>query len=309
MYTGIQKKTSEKRKAKNDVKTTLLKKPRRLSNLDVSEFITENNIRSDTELLAKACEQQKAGKKDLAQFLLSHSSKSLGELIANTWKLQEASAKLERQTKSRMEILQAHADYECIEGCNGEWLNCATEVLRNNHVHPIMFSTAIIELMKKGRGKFRNIMIVGPANCAKTFLLSPLQKIFRTFSNPANDKYAWLGSENAELIFLNDFRWTPETIAWEELLLLLEGQEVHLPSPKNHYASDICINRDTPTAATGKSEITYTGKYNTTDSVENEMMSVRWKVFRFSHQISEADQREVPSCPACFCKLALLGHF
>ena len=51
------------------------------------------------------------------------------------------------------------------------------------------------ELLTKGRGKFRNILIVGPANCGKKLLLSLLQKIFNTFSNPANDKYAWLGAE------------------------------------------------------------------------------------------------------------------
>jgi hypothetical protein len=51
----------------------------------------------------------------------------------------------------------------------------------------------------------------------------------------------------------------------EELLLLLEGQTVHLPTPKNIYARDICIDRDTPIFATGKAEIKYIGKFNTTD--------------------------------------------
>ena len=62
-------------------------------------------------------------------------------------------------------------------------------------------------------GKFRNIMFVGPGNCAKTFLLPPLQLIYKTFRNPANDKYAWLGSEKADVIFLNDFRWSSEMIS------------------------------------------------------------------------------------------------
>ena len=97
-------------------------------------------------------------------------------------------------------------------------------------------------------------------------------------------------------------------IAWKELLLLLEGQTVHLPSPKNHYAKDICIQGDTPVVATGKSEITYTGRYNVTDEVENEMMSVRWKLFKFTHQIHVADQKEVPPFPTCFSKLTLMGE-
>ena len=151
-------------------------------------------------------------------------------------------------------------------------------------------------------------MIVGPANCAKTFLLTPLTKLFETFSNPANDKYAWLGAEKAEIILLNDFRWSPEMIAWKELLLLLEGQSVHLPSPKNHYSADICIDSDTPVFATGKSRITFVGKYNTTDAIENEMMAARWKVFDFFFQIAEENQRDVPSCSKCFSELILIGE-
>ena len=66
---------------------------------------------------------------------------------------------------------------------------------RQNKVHSVIFAKAMIELLEllvKGHGKYRNIMIVGPANCAKIFLLHPL---FDTFSNPSNDKYAWLGVE------------------------------------------------------------------------------------------------------------------
>ena len=148
-------------------------------------------------------------------------------------------------------------------------------VLTNNCIHPVVFAEALRDLLEKGRGMFRKVLIVGPANWVKTFLLTPLTKIFETFSNPANDKYAWLGAELAEIIFLNDFRWTPEIITWKELLLLLEGQSVHLLSPKNHYSHEICIDSDTPIFATSKSRITYTGKYNATDEIDNEMMGVR----------------------------------
>ena len=89
-------------------------------------------------------------------------------------------------------------------------------------------------------------------------------------------------------------------IAWKELLLLLEGQTVHLPSPKNHYPTDIEIDSDIQVVATCKAEITYVGKYNTTDITGNEMMTVRWKVFKFHNQISEAEQKEISPCAKCF---------
>ena len=68
-----------------------------------------------------------------------------------------------------------------------------------------MFADAVRSLLDKGRGKYRNIMIVGPANCGKKFLLEPLKPIFSTFSNPATTTFAWLGIEDAEVILLNDF--------------------------------------------------------------------------------------------------------
>ena len=88
-----------------------------------------------------------------------------------------------------------------------------TGSLRLNNVHPFVFAAAIRELLEKGRGKFRNILIVGPSNCGKTFLLTQINKIFKTFQNPATPSYAWLGVEYAEVIFLNDFRWSSVVIA------------------------------------------------------------------------------------------------
>ena len=79
-------------------------------------------------------------------------------------------------------------------------------------------------------------------------------------------------------------------IAWKELLLLLEDQFVHLPSPKNHYSHNICIDSDNPIFATSKSRIVYIGKYNATDEIENEMMAVRWRFFDFFYQIPAQNQ-------------------
>ena len=132
----------------------------------------------------------------------------------------------------------------------------ALEVLQGNNVEPVIFSVTMREVLSKGRDKFWNTLIVRPANCGKEYLLPPLQKIFNTFSNLVNDKYAWLEAEKVEIIFLNDFRLSQEMIAWKEPLILPGGKVVHLPSPTNHYSNDICIDKDTFIVATSKSEIT-----------------------------------------------------
>ena len=48
-----------------------------------------------------------------------------------------------------------------------------------------------------------------------------------------------------------------ENISWHDLLLLLEGQTVHLPAPKSHYTEDIVFERDVPIFYTGKDELVY----------------------------------------------------
>ena len=61
-----------------------MKKMKKLSNIDVSEFIHKHDIRDQTSLLAVANDQQEEGKKDLANYALSWKSKSLDELIQQT---------------------------------------------------------------------------------------------------------------------------------------------------------------------------------------------------------------------------------
>ena len=79
--------------------------------------------------------------------------------------------------------------------------------------------------------------------------------LFDTFSNPAADKYAWLGADKKEVIWLNDFCWSRELIEWKSFLLLLEGDQLNLPAPKNQYATDVCIDHDVPNFATSKDTI------------------------------------------------------
>ncbi|KAK2547371.1 hypothetical protein P5673_032739 [Acropora cervicornis] len=85
-------------------------------------------------------------------------------------------AKFDRSKKTRIEILKEAAQGQYASGCNGEWLTCASEVLKQDGVRREAFVTAIRELLEKGRSKFRNIMICGPANSGKTFFAEPTYK-------------------------------------------------------------------------------------------------------------------------------------
>ena len=292
-----------KRKQQNH-KSGKEKKVKRLTNFEVSELLVKKGIKSRLELLALANEQKAEGKTDLVQYVLNNNEKKVNEIISTTWELHFAKETIKRTLQSRMDILTECLSEECGEGCNGVWLSSAKDVLANNSIPLKVFSDAVKDLLNHGRGKYKNIMIVGPANCAKTFLLNPLTSIYKCFVNPASTTFAWVGAEEAEVIFLNDFRWTAQLIPWHDLLLLLEGQAVHLPVPKTHFAKDVLLTNDTPVFCTSSHELTYM-KNDVISDRETEMMSVRWKVFHFHSQIPEKDQRSIKSCNKCFAELVL----
>jgi hypothetical protein len=125
--------------------------------------------------------------------------------------METAPEALERAKLQRLTILQGALEEECI--CNEfTWYDQACRILHDNCVEPHVFAKAVHGLLQNGRGKYRNIIITGPANCGKSFLIGPLSKIFRIFHNPAKSSFAWVGVEDAEVILLNDFRWTQQVI-------------------------------------------------------------------------------------------------
>ena len=285
-------------------KLSAKKKKKRLSSFELSEIIVEKGITSRTELLAYANKQKREGKFDIAEFIVNRGPRVVAEVLSTAWEMRSAQEKLDRSKKSRIEILQDAKEGECVTGCDGQWLTCAIQLLEQNGLYRETFTGSIKELLHKGRSKFRNIMICGPANSGKTFILNSLTSVYNTFCNPACSSFAWVGAENAECIFLNDFRWSQQVIQWHDFLLMLEGQMVHLPAPKTHYAKDIVFERDTLIFCTGKQPIIYI-KNGVIDEREREMMAVRWKIFHFNVRIEERNQIELPKCPKCFATFIL----
>lgn len=280
------------------------KKRKRLTAYEVSTIIIDSGSRTITELQALANEQKKEGKIDLAEFLVSRTPRAVADILQSTWEIENAPEKLERAQKTRMELLQQAQEGRCVEGCNGQWIVCANEILTNNGISEMYFKDAVKLLLQQGRGKYRNIMLIGPANCGKTFLFNPLRKVYEAFSNPATGSFAWVGVEKAEVIFLNDFRWSQQLIPWHDLLLLLEGQEVHFQAPKTHFVKDISLTTDTPIFCTSKNPLMYI-KNGVLDERETDMMRVRWNVIVLNHQIPRETQRDVPSCAKCFADFIL----
>ena len=97
--------------------------------------------------------------------------------------------------------------------------------------------------------------------------------------------------------------WSATSLDWGNVL---EGMEVHIPTPKTHFAQDIELNSDIPFFATSIGPITFVGKSND-PAGENAMMACRWNEFKFTHSIPGAQQRKCPNCSRCFAELIFLG--
>ena len=117
--------------------------------------------------------------------------------------MESAKEKLEASKVSRIDTVQTHLTSDCVEDCSGHSYSVPTT---------FFCSTSIKYLLIHDRGKKRNLIITGPANCAKTFMLKPLKLVFSDsiFENLANDKYACVGPEKAKVFLLNDFRWSKD---------------------------------------------------------------------------------------------------
>ena len=174
------------------------KRQKSLGNLDLAEFIWKRGIRSYAELLSFA-----EGQMDIAEFLFQLNEKVLREFVTKTWQMESAKKKLEASKASRIDTVKIHLTSDCVEGCSGQWLQCAKEDLLLNGIDTFQFLNRIKDLLI--HGKNRNLIIAN-SNSAKKFMLKTLKLVLSDsiFKNPANDKYAWIGSEKSKVFLLND---------------------------------------------------------------------------------------------------------
>ena len=116
--------------------------------------------------------------------------------------------------------------------------------------------------------------------------------------------FAWVGVEDAEIIFLNDFRRNPVIIAWADFLRAMEGDTGYFPAPKTFCKQDMELANDTPFLETADAPLVPV-KGTSIDRANPNMMDVRWCMFHFWHQIPQAEQPNLISYGHCFAKFIL----
>ena len=146
--------------------------------LDLSDVIVAKNIRSENEVLRLANDQKQEGKRDLSLYVINNVEKCV-KLIHTTWEMENMRREMERESKTRIQLLRKFCDVDCVVGCSGQWLECSKQTLKRNSYGTAVFTEVVRLILQMGRVKYRNILITGPANCGKSFILNPLTIIYR----------------------------------------------------------------------------------------------------------------------------------
>ena len=93
--------------------------------------------------------------------------------------MESAQQELDGAEISRIDMINNNTLRECAPECQGTYIECAKEVVQINNVPMAEFGDAVCDLLTFGRG---NILICGPVNCGKTFLLKPLPTFSKHFA-------------------------------------------------------------------------------------------------------------------------------
>ena len=206
--------------------------------MKVRDIIVDNGLKIERELFLLANYQKQERKTDLLEFILKLSEKRRYELLKTASCVHNAINEDSPFKMTPLEILMEKGSASgCV--CEPQYRHCAAEILDNNSIDKTEFKVAVSKALSEEKAKGNNIMLIGPTNCGKTFILSPLTEIFKCFVSPASSTFAWVGAKKAETIFLTDLRWNERLIPWSDFLSLMEGLPVHLQDPNARYAEDI----------------------------------------------------------------------
>lgn len=288
----------------------------KLNREDVGNIVRENSIKTIKALFRLARAQAREGKTDLRGYLYRHPNQTyLGHLISTVVGIEVSEEESIRENLSRLEILNQAKREQCVQHpvtkapCDGLWLQSALEVLEKNGISRRRFARIILNSLFYGRCKGRNVMICGETNCAKSFMLMPLTKIFRCFMTPSPGSYNWVDAPDKEIIFLNDLRYEKDgekkVMSWNLFLNLLEGAPINVAMPKNHYTKDLVWTKTQPIIATAEKAIVriVNGQL---DKGETDQMKQRWTVINFKYRFQEDEVNyDITPCGACFAKLLL----
>ena len=148
------------------------------------------------------------------------------------------------------------------------------------------------------------VTLVGcEGNEGKSFVLRPLQQLYRVFNTPSQGNFPLYGLPDSQVIFLDDWRFGGQIVSWNTQLLLLEGAPVQVAMPQNQARGHITFTGSSPVFLTTLESDLVTPKPGIQPG-DLAMLRKRLTVFRF-HHVQENPDRSLKPCVACWAQFIL----
>ena len=284
--------------------------PHDLRHKDVIKLVVDKKVGSYEHLQGMGEVRRRLGEWDLFNYLAIHTKIKIEEMIQRVWSTMQAPEKLSAVDLPRIAVVTNAKSGDCVANCEGNWRRMAEEIVSQNPlVDGKRLKQQMLANIDMGRCKGSTLFFVGPQDAGKSFLLLPIEVMFKTFSNPTRGTYNWVGVEDAECIFLNDFRWDKNLIAWDDLLRLLAGERLWFERPKNLFASNYLMDETNtiPIFGTGAKRTQWRGPYQAKDEDEDKQIECRITYFEFTYTIpgDRIIRRGVKPCPKCFAQFLM----
>jgi hypothetical protein len=279
-----------------------------LSPLQAYDIMVKHAVRDEAEAWALAKKLDREGDRALLAFLLEH--RCVATLINKMNVAVSCEENARRSQLGRIGLLEEIIEKgacECSEP--GLWERLARQVLRNNSIDGV-FQKAIYEALAHGRAKMMNIILVGPTNAAKTFLIKPLKSLYRVYEPPDSGSYPLEEILDKEIILFNDFTWDESFIKWPVLKRLLEGGSIPVARPKNR-SNNVEFTLDSPVIGTASTTIQLfvrEGRRIILNHAETAQMNSRVRYIYLNQSIASESIRECRECAHCAAKLYMEGR-
>ena len=158
---------------------------------------------------------------------------------------------------------------------------------------------AVLNALRLGRGKGRNLLIIGDSTRAKSFVLKPLAFSLKTYVRPDSSSHQLADVAGCELIWLNDYSFDPSWLSWCKLKCFLEGDALKVAVPKT-VGPNYTFEKDAPVFGTGPGPVQHPSSQSETDETNS-----RIQHFTF-HQWFPPRDPEIKPCKHC-CALWYLA--
>lgn len=238
--------------------------------------------------------------RDLLKFMLGR--KDLPQLLSRVSKAAGAPAAAARLCCTRMEIVTSCLHHEkCTCTVVGMWQKAASEVCHLNGYKSRDLQTAVLDALQRGRAKGRNIFIVGDTNRAKSFTLRPLAQIFQAFVPPDSGSHQLADIAGSEILWLNDFEYSPAFLNWSKMKDFLEGSDLKVAVPKSS-GNNYIFSSSAPVFGTSPCILRHPSNQKETDQMNSRIL-----YFHFVHYFDPATCPEIKPCTHCFASWLLHG--